>query len=85
MILLNKISPNPFLSKEIAELKEFVESAIKEKQLEDVAVLETLIYERRAYKRAVIDGKSLDEFDDTKARDEFNALCAEIVAFGKTL
>ncbi|MDY5950525.1 MAG: hypothetical protein SPJ16_04955 [Helicobacter sp.] len=50
-----------------------------------MAVLETLIYERRAYKRAVIDGKSLDEFDDTKARDEFNALCAEIVAFGKTL
>lgn len=85
LILLNKISPNPFLSKEKAELKEFVESAIKEKQLEDVAVLETLIYERRAYKRAVIDGKSLDEFDDTKARDEFNALCAEIVAFGKTL
>lgn len=84
LILLNKISPNPFF-KEIAELKEFVESAIKEKELEDVAVLETLIYERRAYKRAVIDGKSLDEFDDTKARDEFNALCAEIVAFGKTL
>lgn len=85
LILFNKISPNPFLSKEIAELKEFVESAIKEKQLEDVAVLETLIYERRAYKRAVIDGKSLDEFNDDKAENEFQALCEEIVAFGKTL
>ncbi len=85
LIALNKISPNPFLSKEIAELKEFVESAIKDKALENVAVLDSLIYERRAYKRAVIDGKSLDEFEDNKARDEFNALCAEIVSFGKNL
>lgn len=83
LILLNRISPNPFLSKEISELKEFVESAIKEKELENVAVLDSLIYERRAYKRAVIDGKSLDEFGDNKARDEFHALCGEIVAFGR--
>lgn len=85
LILFNKISPNPFLHKELDELKEFVESAIKDKGLEEVAILKSLIYERRAYKRAVIDGKSLDEFNDDKAENEFQALCEEIVAFGKTL
>lgn len=85
LIVLNKISPNPFLQNELAELKEFVESAIKDKGLEDVAILDSLIYERRAYKKAVIDGKSLDECLDTKAMNEFNALCSEIVSFGKNL
>ncbi|OHU83502.1 chromosome partitioning protein ParA [Helicobacter sp. CLO-3] len=85
LILFNKISPNPFLHKELGDLKEFVESAIKDKGLEEISILEPLIYERRAYKRAVIEGKSLDEFDDIKATSEFGALCEAIVSFGKTL
>ena len=85
LILLNTISPNPFLQKELVELREFVESAIKEKELEDITILDSLIYERRAYRRAVIDGKSLDEFNDEKAKNEFQALCTEIVAFGNKL
>ena len=85
LICLNKISPNPFLFKELEDLRALVESAIKEKDLEDIAILDSLIYERRAYKRAVIEGKSLDEFDDIKAMNEFNGLCEEIVLFGKRL
>lgn len=81
-ILCNKLSTNPFLSKEIAELREFVESRISKRGLKDIVLLDSMLYERRAYKKAVEDGLALDEFGDSKAAAEFNGFFDEIVKYG---
>lgn len=81
-ILCNKLSTNPFLSQEIAELREFVESRIAERGLGDIILLDSMLYERRAYKKAVEDGLSLDEFGDSKAVAEFGLFFNEIVKYG---
>lgn len=81
-ILCNKISTNPFLSNEVDELREFIKSRIVERKLSDIILLDSAIYERRAYKKAVEDGLSLDEFGDSKALNEFEAFFNEIVKYG---
>lgn len=81
-ILCNKLSTNPFLTKEIAHLREFVESRIAERGLKDIVLLDSMLYERRAYKKAVEDGLSLDEFGDSKAAAEFTDFFNEIVKYG---
>ena len=81
-ILCNKLSTNPFLSQEIADLREFVDSRIAERNLKDIILLDSMLYERRAYKKAVEDGLSLDEFGDSKAMAEFTLFFNEIVKYG---
>lgn len=41
-----------------------------------------MLFERRAYKKAVEDGLSLDEFGDSKAVAEFGIFFNEIVKYG---
>lgn len=78
----NKLSTNPFFSQEIADLREFVESRIAERDLGDIILLDSMLFERRAYKKAVEDGLSLDEFGDSKAVAEFGIFFNEIVKYG---
>ena len=85
LILFNRISPNPFLLKDLEDLKEYVAESVKEKSLSDVIVLDSLIYERRAYKKCVEEGKTLDEFaknTDDKALKDFEDFFNEIVKIG---
>lgn len=79
---IGKLSTNPFLSQEIADLREFVDSRIAERNLKDIILLDSMLYERRAYKKAVEDGLSLDEFGDSKAMAEFTLFFNEIVKYG---
>lgn len=85
LILFNRISPNPLLAKDLEDLREYVARSIKEKNLSDLIVLNSLIYERRAYKKSVEDGKTLNEFaqnDNDKAIKDFELFFEEIVKIG---
>ncbi|SQC36498.1 partitioning protein ParA [Helicobacter fennelliae] len=81
LIVFNKISPNPFLSKDIDELKQFVQNAIQENHLEDVFIADSMIYERRVYKKIVETGQTLREFckENDKALCEFQNFFNEIL------
>ncbi|WP_288644487.1 hypothetical protein [uncultured Helicobacter sp.] len=63
-------------------MREFVESRIAERDLGDIILLDSMLFERRAYKKAVEDGLSLDEFGDSKAVAEFTLFFNEIVKYG---
>lgn len=88
LILFNRISPNPLLTRDLEDLKEYVERNIQERNLNDLIVLESLIYERRAYKKSVEDGKTLNEFSqnaDDKAIKDFECFFNEIVKIGSEI
>ncbi|MBT0821029.1 ParA family protein [Campylobacter lari] len=64
LILINRVSPNPFLIKELNNLIDYIHEKKETHCLNDVFLLESVLYERQAYKRAVIEGKSICEFCD---------------------
>lgn len=71
-ILMNKISTNVFLGKELLDYKSGVEDIKKELGLKDeISVLGGVLKERISYKRAVSEGLGISEYDDSKARAEF--------------
>lgn len=65
-ILPNRVSPNPFLSKDIESLNVYIEELVKEKQLNDLYLLKNCIHERQIYRKSIIEGKSLLECCDKK-------------------
>lgn len=79
-VLPNRVSPNPFLSKELLNLIEYIKELIKEKELEDFKLLKSIIYERQAYRKAILDGKTLDELcsKNDKALLDFNMFFKEL-------
>ena len=81
LVLVNRVSPNPFLAKELENLKEYINEAKKEKSLDRVIMLESVIYERQAYRKAVIEGKSMKEFCDKndKALNDFESFYQELL------
>ncbi|EAI4450167.1 AAA family ATPase [Campylobacter sp. CNRCH_2016_3089] len=81
LILVNRVSPNPFLAKELNNLKDYINEAKKDKGLEKVIMLESVIYERQAYRKAVIEGKSIKEFCDSndKALKDFEGFYQEFL------
>ncbi|QKU36227.1 AAA family ATPase [Campylobacter sp. RM16192] len=85
LILVNRVSPNPFLIKELESLKEYISETKEEKNLDDIYVLNSVIYERQAYRKAVTHGKSLDEFcqKDDKALMDFNSFYNELLEIAK--
>ncbi|WP_207942630.1 hypothetical protein [Helicobacter cinaedi] len=88
LILFNRIFPNPLLTRDLEDLKEYVERNIQERNLNDLIVLESLIYERRAYKKSVEDGKTLNEFSqnaDDKAIKDFELFFNEIIKIGSEI
>lgn len=78
-IVANRVSPNPFLNKEVQSLNEYVLELIKERDLKDFSLLDSIIYERQAYRKAIIEGKSLDELckENEKALLDFNVFFEE--------
>lgn len=80
-ILVNRVSPNPFLAKDLEDLKQYIEDIKNERNLKDVFLLNSVIYERQAYKRAVSNGNSLSEFckSDDKALVDFQNFYNELL------
>ena len=77
-ILMNKISTNVFLDKELLDYKKGVEQIQQELGLKDgFHLLNNVLKERIAYKRAVSEGLGITEFSDTKAKVEFEDFFTE--------
>ena len=85
-ILINRSSPNPFLAKDLESLREFINSIKNDKELDNVILLDNALYERQAYRKAVIEGKSIKEFcsDNDKALSDFEAFYNEFLENAKT-
>lgn len=81
LILVNRVSPNPFLVKELENMREYIEDAKKERNLSDVFLLKSVIYERQVYRKIVASGNSLSEFckNGDKALDDFESFYAELL------
>ena len=76
-IVISKASPNPFLKQKVNDLKEY----IQDKNLEDIFLLDSIIYEREAYKNAFTAGKGVLEFCtiSDKAYEDFSSFFDEVV------
>lgn len=85
MILVNRVSPNPFLVKELENLKQYINETKKEKELNGVILLQSVIYERQAYKKAVVEGKSIKEYckSNDKALMDFENFYNEFLSISK--
>ncbi|MDA3053579.1 ParA family protein [Campylobacter sp. JMF_03 NE3] len=85
LVLLSRVSPNPFLSKDLENLREFISSVKKNERFENIFIMENAIYERQAYRKSVIEGKSLQEFckKGDKALIEFEAFYNELLELAK--
>lgn len=75
-IVMNKLNPNPLLTKEINDFYNAI-NTIKEDS--SFKLCENLIYDRIAYKRAISDGLGITEYTDQKAINEFNNLFSEFM------
>ena len=76
-IVISKASPNPFLKQKVNDLKEY----IQDKNLENIFLLDSIIYEREAYKNAFTAGKGVLEFCtiSDKAYEDFSSFFDEVV------
>lgn len=79
LITISKASPNPFLSKKIEDLKTY----IQDKELEDIKLSNTILYELEAYKSAFSKGQGVLEFlkEDKNAYKDFNNFFNELVDY----
>nr|WP_245945849.1 hypothetical protein [Helicobacter didelphidarum] len=85
LILVNRVSPNPFLSKELTNLKEYINTTKEEMNTDDIKMLDSVIYERQAYRKAVIEGKSMKEYcqEKEKALLDFETFYKELLSIAK--
>lgn len=83
VVVINRASPNPMLVKEKSNLQEYIISRQEEEEsLKDIIFLDSIIHERQAYKRAVGDGKIIDEYreNDDKAVIDFTEFYEEMLS-----
>lgn len=80
-VLMNRINPNPFMSQELNNLREYLEEERQNKEINDLYIFETAIYERQAYRKATLEGLSIQEFckEDDKALIDFTGFYDELV------
>lgn len=85
LVVVSRVSPNPFLAKELQSLRDYIEESRTEKGLRDVWLMSSVIYERQAHKKAVIEGKSLKEFcsNTDKALSDFDSFYSELIKIVK--
>ncbi len=78
-IVLNRISPNPFLSNESLELKQFIDEFKSDNKLDDIHILDSIIHDRIDYKRSITKGLGVCELDlNNKCHIEFSNLLNEL-------
>lgn len=73
-IVISRASPNPFLEKKIAQLKEY----LVKKELKDFVLAKNIIFEREAFKNTIFEGKAIIECEESKAKEDFMALFEEL-------
>jgi chromosome partitioning protein len=71
-LILNLCPTNPVI-KEVAAAKEFLVD------YPEFKLANTLVYDRKAYRDAISEGKSVLEWTDAKAKHEIEALVGEII------
>ncbi|KAA8708155.1 MULTISPECIES: AAA family ATPase [Helicobacter] len=83
LIVIDKASPNPFLEKKISDLRSY----INEKNLENLHLMNSIIYEREAYKNATSAGMGITEFckGGEKAFDDFVRFYDELIEYIKSI
>lgn len=79
LIVISKASPNPFLAKKVEALRKY----IKEKNLDDIFLANSIIYEREAYRNAFSHGKGVSEYckENESAKLDFESFFDELVKF----
>ena len=79
LIVISKASPNPFLEKKIQALREY----IKDKDLQNLTLMDSILYEREAYRNAFTNGKGVVEFcqEYENAYKDFNNFFEELVNY----
>lgn len=79
LIVISKASPNPFLQSKVKDLKEY----ILEKQLEDIYLLDSILYEREAYRNSITEGQGVVEYckETDNAYRDFNEFVNEIITY----
>ncbi|MGX2972203.1 AAA family ATPase [Helicobacter sp. T3_23-1059] len=83
LILMNKISTNVFLGKDLLEYKKTIEKIQKNLGVKDgFYLLGSVLKDRIAYKRAISEGLGISEYSDAKAKAEFEEVFAEFVKIG---
>lgn len=80
-IIISKASPNPSLKSKLKDLKEYIES----KELKDLKLCKSVLYEREAYRTSVSNGLGVLEYckKEDKAFKDFEAFFDELVEFVK--
>lgn len=76
-IVLNRINPNPFLTNEARELKEFISNYQKEKNMKNYILMDSILHDRIDYKRSIVEGLGVSEMK-SKASKEFNDFYMEL-------
>lgn len=79
--VLSRATTNLFLSQKNTNLKDYLIETLKENEAgEDFILLDSVIYEREAYKSAIIEGLSIFEFckENDKAYVEFEGFYKEL-------
>ena len=71
LIVISKASPNPFLAKKVNALRKY----IGDKNLDDIFLMDSIIYEREAYRNAFSVGMGVAEYcnKDENARRDFES------------
>lgn len=79
LIVISKASPNPFLAKKVEALREY----ISEKNLDDIFLAHSIIYEREAYRNALSSGMGVVEYckNGENAKLDFEGFFDELVKF----
>ena len=79
LITISKASPNPFLAKKVNALRKY----IGDKNLDDIFLMDSIIYEREAYRNAFSSGMGVAEYcnKDENARRDFESFFDELIKF----
>lgn len=80
-VVISKASPNPFLQEKIKALKDF----ITEKNINDLKLCDSVLYEREIYRNSFANGMGVVEFakKNDNALKDFESFFNELVAFAK--
>ena len=82
LITISKASPNPFLAKKVGALREY----ISDKNLDDIFLAHSIIYEREAYRNAISSGMGVVEYckNGENAKLDFEGFFDELIKFANT-
>lgn len=78
-VLFNRISPNPFLAKELIDMQEFISAYKAENGFDDIITLDSILCDRVDYKRSIANGKGVCEMSESQSSIEFGRFYDEFM------